>query len=167
MILTYLLAPTLLSWLATGILGGLGVERFVNGDVPVLDIVRNEEPVSAVPQILASLPIPAITIAVFIIIATIFLVTTLDSTTYTIATYMSKEDMSKTPPSSRLRIFVALVITVLALTLMNIGGLAPLEVLSGLMGIPIIVIQVLTVVAAKKMMDEDQAWLHNVRKEER
>lgn len=166
MILTYLFAPTLLSWFATGILGGLGVERFVNGDVPVLDIVRDGEPVSAVPQILASLPLPAITISVFILIAMIFLVTTLDSTTYTIATYMSTQDMSKHAPSKHLRIFVAMVITVLALTLMNIGGLAPLEVLSGLMGIPIIVIQVFTIVAAKKMMDEDKAWLHNVRKEE-
>lgn len=36
--------------------------------------------------------------------------------------------------------------------------------LSGLMGIPIIVIQILTVYAAKKMMDEDRAWVKNVRK---
>lgn len=165
MILTYLLAPTMLSWVATGILGGLGVERHTSGDVSVLNIVQEQEPVTAVPQILASMPIPEISISVFIIIATIFLVTTLDSTTYTIATYMSTQDMSRRSPSRHLRIFVAVVITVLALTLMNIGGLAPLEVLSGLMGIPIIAIQILTIIAAKKMMDEDKAWINNVRKE--
>jgi len=50
---------------------------------------------------------------------------------------------------------------------MRIGGLAPLEVLSGIMGIPIIIIQFLTIYAAKKMMDEDKAWIHNVRQRDR
>ncbi|TSB47335.1 BCCT family transporter [Alkalicoccobacillus porphyridii] len=164
MILTYLLAPTLLSWAATGLLGGLGVHRFITGEVDVLDLVQNQDPVAAVPHILATLPIPEISMVIFIIIAAIFMITTLDSTTYTIATYMSKEDMSKKAPSKYLRIFVSVVITVLALTLLSIGGLAPLEVLSGLMGIPIIVIQILTVFAAKKMIDQDQAFITNVRK---
>lgn len=77
---------------------------------------------------------------------------------------MSNQDMSKSTPYKSLRILVAVLITVLALTLMSVGGLSPLEVLSGLMGIPIIIIQILTVFAAKKMMDEDRAWVKNVRK---
>jgi len=113
---------------------------------------------------LSSLPLPTLTIILFTIIATIFLITTLDSTTYTVATYMSNQDMTKSAPYKSLRILVAVLITVLALTLMSVGGLSPLEVLSGLMGIPIIIIQVLTVYAAKKMMDEDRAWVKNVRK---
>lgn len=164
MILTYLLAPTLLSWAATGLLGGLGVERFISGELDILSIIQNQEPVAAVPHILATLPMEQITMTVFIVIASIFMVTTLDSTTYTIATYMSKNDMSKQTPSRNIRVFVSIVITVLALTLLSVGGLAPLEVLSGIMGIPIIAIQILTVIAAKKMIDEDHAWLTNVRK---
>ncbi|MEY8752723.1 BCCT family transporter [Alkalicoccobacillus gibsonii] len=164
MILTYLLAPTLLSWIATGVLGGLGVNRLLSGDVAVLDLIKDQEPVAAVPAILESLPFPWLTMIVFVIIAAIFMVTTLDSTTYTISAYMSKHDMSNQTPSKNLRVVVSIIITVLALTLMSIGGLAPLEVLSGLMGIPIIVIQILTVLAAKKMIDQDQAWISNVRK---
>jgi betaine/carnitine transporter, BCCT family len=163
MILTYLFAPTLISWVATGVLGGLSVERYLTREVPVLDIVQNQGSMVAIPEILASLPFPAIMISVFIIIATIFLTTTLDSTTYTIASYTSTKNMSKTEPPKSLRIIVAGVITLIALVLMNIGGLAPLEVLSGLMGIPIIFIQFLTIYAAKKMMDEDQAWKYNIR----
>jgi betaine/carnitine transporter, BCCT family len=163
MILTYLFAPTLISWVATGVLGGLSVERYLTGEVPVLDIVQNQGSMAAIPEILASLPFPAIMISVFIIVATIFLTTTLDSTTYTIASYTSTKNMSKTEPPKSLRIIVAGVITLIALVLMNIGGLAPLEVLSGLMGIPIIFIQFLTIYAAKKMMDEDQAWKYNIR----
>lgn len=102
----------------------------------------------------------------FIIIAMVFLTTTLDSTTFTIAAYTSRNDMSASEPSRFLRIFVAFVITALALILMQIGGLAPLEVVSGIMGIPIIFIQFLTIYAAKKMMDEDEAWKYNIRKKD-
>ncbi|WP_067727514.1 BCCT family transporter [Oceanobacillus damuensis] len=162
MILTYLLAPTLISWVGTGVLGGLGVHRYITGEIPVLDIVE-EDAMAAIPQILASLPLAGIALTVFVIIAIIFMTTTLDSTTYTIASYTGTENMSKAEPSRSLRIIVAAIITVLALLLMRIGGLAPLEVLSGLMGIPIIIIQFLTIYAAKKMMDEDKAWVNNVR----
>ncbi|MFC4022510.1 BCCT family transporter [Oceanobacillus longus] len=162
MILTYLLAPTLISWVATGVLGGLGVHRYLTGEVPVLEIVQ-ENAMAAIPEILSSLPFSTIAISIFVIIAIIFMTTTLDSTTYTIASYTGTKNMSKAEPSKSLRIIVAAIITILALTLMRIGGLAPLEVLSGLMGIPIIIIQFLTIYAAKKMMDEDQAWITNVR----
>lgn len=162
MILTYLLAPTLISWVATGVLGGLGVDRFLNGTVPVLDIVK-EDAMAAIPAILTTLPFSTIVLVIFIVVAMIFLTTTLDSTTYTIASYTGTKNMSEEEPSKILRIIVAAVITIISLILMRIGGLAPLEVLSGLMGLPIIVIQFLMLYAAKKMMDEDKAWITNVR----
>ncbi|PPA69054.1 BCCT family transporter [Jeotgalibacillus proteolyticus] len=167
MILTYLLAPTLISWIATGVLGGLGVHRYLTGEVPVLDLVLEDaaEGMSVIPEILATLPLGGFAIVVFIIIALIFLTTTLDSTTYTIAAYTSTNDMSEKEPPKVLRIIMAAIITVLALILMRVGGLAPLEVISGLMGLPIIFIQFLLIYAAKRMIDRDQAWRHNVRKE--
>ncbi|MYL42683.1 BCCT family transporter [Virgibacillus salexigens] len=163
MILTYLMAPTCISWIATGVLGGLGVHSYQSGEVPVLDIVSNQGAMTAIPAILTSLPLSNIILVLFIVIAMIFLTTTLDSTTYTIASYAGTENMSKAEPSKHLRIIVAAVIAVLSLILMRIGGLAPLEVVSGLMGIPIIAIQLLTIYAAKKMIDEDKAWQTNVR----
>jgi betaine/carnitine transporter, BCCT family len=164
MILTYLLAPTLLSWAATGVLGGLGVHRYITGEVDAVSIVENQGPMPAIPEILSTLPFPEMALAVFIIVAMIFLTTTLDSTTYTIAAYTSTKDMSKYEPSRKLRILAAVIITSMALVLMNIGGLEPLEVVSGLMGLPIIVIQFILIYAAIKMMNEDKAWINNVRK---
>ncbi|PYZ92440.1 choline transporter [Salipaludibacillus keqinensis] len=164
MILTYLFAPTLLAWIATGVLGGLSVHRQLTEAVPVFDIVQNNDQMALVPEILASLPLSTLAIIVFSIVAMVFLTTTLDSTTYTIAAYTSTKDMSKTEPSRVLRIVIAAIIAVVALALMRVGGLAPLEVVSGLMGLPIIVIQFLTIYAAKKMIDQDQAWVTNVRK---
>ncbi len=164
MIMTYLLAPTLISWIATAVLGGLGVHRYITGEVPVLDIAA-EDVMAAIPAILSSLPLGTIVMIGFVIIAMVFLVTTLDSTTYTIASYTSRENMAKYEPSKHLRLIVAAVITGLALLLMRIGGLPPLEVLSGIMGIPIIALQFILIYAAKKMMDNDRAWETNVREE--
>ncbi|GAB3043468.1 BCCT family transporter [Virgibacillus ainsalahensis] len=166
MILTYLLAPMLISWGATAVLGGLGVHRYLTGEVPVLEIIQNDA-MAAIPAILSSMPLAIIALVMFVTIAMIFMITTLDSTTYTIASYAGTKNMSKSEPSRNLRLIVAAIITVLALLLMRIGGLAPLEVLSGLMGIPIIVVQFLTIFAAKKMMDEDRAWVNNVRKKKK
>ncbi|WP_411843336.1 BCCT family transporter [Salinicoccus sp. HZC-1] len=164
MILTYLLAPTALAWVATGILGGIGVHSQLHGDLDILALAGENEAVEIIPDILQTLPLSGFVMVLFIIIAMIFLTTTLDSTTFTIAAYTSSEDMSEQDPSKYLRIFISLVIAALALILMQIGGLAPLEVISGIMGIPIIIIQFLTIYAAKKMMDEDEAWKYNIRK---
>lgn len=163
MILTYFLGPTLISWLATGVLGGLGVYTHLTSQVDVEGIIDVDN-IAVIPEILRTLPLSAIAIVSFVVIATIFLITTLDSTTYTIASYTGTRDMSKNEPPRILRLIVAGLIAAFSLTLMKVGGLAPLEVLSGILGLPIIVIQFLTLYAAKKMMDEDKAWLNNVRK---
>jgi len=163
MILTYLLAPTLISWVATGVLGGLGVHRYLMGDMSILQMVDNNARMAAIPEILSTLPFGEISIIIFMVVALVFLTTTLDSTTYTVAAYTSTRDMSKYEPPKLLRIIVAAVITGLALVLMRIGGLPPLEVISGLMGLPIIFLQFILIYAAKRMIDEDQAWKHNIR----
>lgn len=167
MIMTYLLAPTLLSWLATGVMGGLAVHRHLTGQVAVFDIMESEGEMSVIPVILDSLPFGSMALVIFMIVSLIFLTTTLDSTTYTISAYASTRDMSKNEPSRKLRIIVAMIIAAVALVMMRIGGLEPLEVVSGLMGLPIIVIQFLTIYAAIKMMNQDKAWIHNIRKEEK
>src|SRR5699024_7317432 len=106
MILTYLLAPTAISWIATGVLGGIGVNAQLNGDLDVLGMLGDNEDVQLIPDILQTLPLSGLVMVLFIIIAMIFLTTTLDSTTFTIATYTSRNDMSRMEPSKFLRIFV-------------------------------------------------------------
>jgi choline-glycine betaine transporter len=140
------------------------VHRQKNGELDVLALAQEQEAVQIIPDILQTLPMSGLVMVLYIIMAMIFLTTTLDSTTFTIAAYTSKEDMSEQDPSKFLRIFVAFVITGLALVLMQIGGLAPLEVVSGMMGLPIIILQFLTIYAVKKMIDEDEAWKYNIRK---
>src|SRR5699024_1820348 len=160
------LAPMLLAWGATGVLGGLGIERQLTGKINALSTVT-EDPMAVVPEILTSLPLASVVLVAFIILAIIFLTTTLDSTTFSIASYTGTDDMSGSEPSRKLRIMIAFVITFFALTLLAIGGLEPLEVVSGLMGIPVIIVQFITIYAAFKMMNEDKAWIYNIREEDK
>ena len=168
MILTYLLAPMTLAILATGILGGLSVQRYLTGAVDVPAIVAaagggGAGMVAAIPHVLATLPLGPITSIVFIFVAMTFLTTTMDSTTYSIAMYTSSSHVVDQDPPKSVRLITNAVIGGIALIMLNIGGLAPLETMSGLMGIPIIAIQLITIYAAKKMMDQDKAWINNVR----
>ena len=169
MILTYLFGPLILTTTATGILGGISIERQLSGAVDVTGIVTaagggGAGMVAAIPHVLASLPWGTFTLVVFVIMVMVFLTTTMDSTAYTIAMYASNEDMGKVEPSKSVRLITCFVIGAIAIVFLNIGGLAPLETMSGLMGIPIIGIQFITIWAAKKMMDEDKAWINNVRR---
>ena len=167
MILTYLLAPLPLVLGATGILGGLSIHRELNGIVDVTGIAAATGNVSAIPHVLGSLPLAPVVLVVFVFMVMIFLTTTMDSTSYTIAMYASTDDMAKNEPSKSIRLITSLIIAAIALIFMNIGGLAPLEVMSGLMGVPIIIIQFCSVIAAKKMMDQDKAYIFNVRPSKR
>ncbi|MFG0930683.1 MULTISPECIES: BCCT family transporter [Staphylococcus] len=165
MILTYLLGTTIVSWVTTGVLGGLGVNRFLTGEVPVTDIAKKDI-MAVIPQILTSLPLPLLVVIAFIFIGSVFLITTLDSTTYTLASYSSRKNMSQEDPPKSLRIILAIVLAIVTIVLMKIGGLEPLEVLSGVLGIPIIFVQFLTIYAAIKMMHKDKAWKYNIRNKE-
>ncbi|WP_258871438.1 BCCT family transporter, partial [Halobacillus trueperi] len=126
-------------------------------------LVKENDRMAAIPDILSTLPFGEVAIIIFMVVALIFLTTTLDSTTYTVAAYTSTRDMSKFEPPKLLRIIIAGIITGFALVLMRIGGLAPLEVISGLMGLPVIIIQFILIYAAKRMIDEDRAWSNNIR----
>jgi choline-glycine betaine transporter len=166
MLLTYMLAPFALSAVVTALLGGLSIDRYLKGMVPIFDIVKEGGIIPAIPAVLSTLPLPFIAMLIFLVLAVVFMVTTLDSTTYTIAAYVCNDPMGEKEPSQAVRLIIAFAVSAVALILLRIGGLAPLEVLSGLMGIPIIFVLFGTMYAGIKMMNEDKAWLHNVRKAE-
>lgn len=160
----YFIAPQAIVLIFTGVLGGLGVNSYVTGAVPVLELLQTQGIPQTVTQILTSLPFHLIFMIIYSILALIFLSTTMDSSTYTIASYLSKNDLSISEPSSALRLMWAALVSGLAILMMFLGGLSPLEVLNGVMGIPIMVIQFLTIWAVFKMMNEDRAYIYNIRR---
>lgn len=164
LLLAYLLAPLVLAWVATGILGGLGAGLQDNGSLDVFAIVAENGQMAAIAEIVASVPFGLIVALVFTMLTMTFFATTLDSTTFTVSAYTDDNDMHKYDPAAKIRLFWSVVISVFALVLMKVGGLVPLEVTSGLLGLPIIFVQLGSVWAAKKMIDQDRAWETHTRK---
>ena len=85
---------------------------------------------------------------------------------HTSATYGNKTNSAEDEPSKRIRLIWAIIMSAMALVMMKIGGLAPLSVLNGVIGIPVIIIQFLTLGATIKMMNQDKAWIYNIRKKD-
>lgn len=164
MLTIYYLAPQSIVLVFTGILGGLGVNRQMSGLVDVFTKLTESGPGQTIADIIQTLPVGLIIMVVYLVTSMIFLSTTMDSTTYTIASYVTLRDLSNDEPSRALRLTFACIIAVLAITMEIVGGLSPLDVVNGMIGIPIIILQALVIYTGFKMMNEDKAYIHNVRK---
>lgn len=165
MLLIYFLAPQAIVLVFTAILGGLGADAYLNGVVPVFDMLASEGVAETVTSILQNnLPFSSVMMLIYMVVAMIFLSTTMDSSTYTIASYVTLRDLSKSEPSRLMRLVWAALIASLAISMMIVGGLAPLDVLNGMMGVPIMILQGLLIRAGFKMMKDDKAYIYNVRK---
>lgn len=146
----------------TCILGGMAVYSHLNGAVDVFAALESGAG-PAIAEILSVQKLAPALMAVFFLLALTFCATTMDSTTYTLAAFASKADISKAAPSKSSRLFWAVLMSVSALTMMKVGGLGPLEVVSGVAGVPIMVITFLVIFAGIKMMKQDKAWITHVR----
>lgn len=164
MLTIYYLCPQIIVVIFTAVLGGLGVNTQLTGEVPVFDLLSTVGVGDTVAAILDTLPLAFIVIAVYLVTSMIFLSTTMDSTTYTIASYVTLRDLRNSEPSRALRLLFAAIIAILAISMQVVGGLAPLDVINGMLGIPIIIFQGLVIATGFKMMNEDKAFIYNVRK---
>ncbi len=146
----------------TCILGGMAVYSHIHGNIDVFASLENGAG-PAIADILSVQRFAPLIMAVFFLLAMTFCATTMDSTTYTMAAFASREDISKSAPSKSPRLFWALLMSISALAMMKVGGLGPLEVVSGVAGIPIIIITFLVIASGLKMMDHDKAYITHVR----
>lgn len=146
----------------TCILGGMAVYSHITGTVDVFAALESGAG-PAIAEILSVQTLAPVIMVVFFLLALTFCATTMDSTTYTLAAFASKTDIAKEAPSKSSRLFWAILMSVSALAMMKVGGLGPLEVVSGVAGVPIIVITFLVIFAGIRMMNQDKAWVTQVR----
>lgn len=159
----YFVFPQIIVLIFTAVLGGLGVNEWMTGAVPVFESLESAGVAETVASILEALPVAPLMMGIYTITAMIFLATTMDSSTYTISTYVCTKDLTKEEPSKILRLAWAVIIAVLAITMQNVGGLDPLDVLNGIFGIPIMILQIAVIVGGFRMWNRDKAYIYNVR----
>lgn len=142
--------------LAFAVFGNTSMYLELNGIVPVLDIVQNSGAPAAIVAIISAMPFGSnVLLAVFVVLAFIFLATTIDSAAYTLSFMSSQAVTEEQEPARWIRVFWALLIGTVAVTLMFGGGLGALQTFSVITGFPIMFICIIIAVSLFKWLRED------------
>jgi BCCT family betaine/carnitine transporter len=140
------------SWLFYMIIGNYSLFLELEGIVSITDIMRTQSGNAAIVTMLEQLPLAAVVIAVFSIIAIIFSATTYDSASYILASAATLHLAAGDDPARWHRVFWAFALGLLPITLMFIGGLKVMQVILLVVSAPILVVGVVMSVALVKSL---------------
>ena len=125
------------------ILGNYALFLELEEKLPVTKIVAEQGEPMAIVSVVASLPFGTVVLAVFCLASLVFLATTYDSASYTLASSTTASLTGEQEPARWLRLFWAIALGVLPIALMRIGGLEPLKTAALVASLPLLVIFVL------------------------
>ena len=168
LIVAEVLGGSLGCWLFFGILGNTGMYFDLNGIVPLSEILNTQDGAAAVVATVVGIGenaslfglslsfIAPLLLVVFIVLAFIFGATTLDSSAFTLASVATEEqEDANTEPARWHRLFWAIVLAVVSLSLMYLGGLKPLQTASIVVGLPLMVVLAMIVVSFFRWLEQD------------
>lgn len=157
MITGMLIWGSLGSWLFYMIIGNYGLFLELSGTVDFTGIMKSENGNAAIVAMLETLPLAALVIGVFSVIAIIFAATTYDSASYTLASSATLHLKAGDDPARWHRVFWAFALGVMpvALMLMN-GNLRPIQVILLVVSLPILLVGVVMSVALVKSLREQE-----------
>jgi len=130
-------------WLFYIIMGNYSLFLELNGIVDITGIMSSQSPTAAIVAMLETLPLAALAIAVFSIIAIIFAATTYDSASYTLASSATLHLKAGDDPARWHRVVWALALGVMPIALMLLDApLRPIQVILLVCSLPILVVGV-------------------------
>ncbi|GAB3048793.1 BCCT family transporter [Virgibacillus ainsalahensis] len=154
MILGTMVYGTLGCVLFFGIMGNFGLYLQLSGTFDVIHHMNEFGAPAAIIAILHQLPMANIIVAVFTILAIIFLSTTFDSASYILAA-VAQKNIKGGEPMRWHRLFWAFTLTLMPLVLMYIGGLETLQTASIVAGFPVMFIMLLLAWSFMKASNRD------------
>ena len=152
--------------LGMSVFGSLGVWAFyivfgnyalyleLSGEMPVVDMVQ-EDAAAAIAAVIAHLPFGKVALAIFVTVTTVFVATTYNSASYTLASAATKSLHAGEDPARWHRVFWAVVLGMLPVGLMFIGGLKVVQSAVLLAGLPIAIAGVFMVRSLLTWLKED------------
>lgn len=136
------------------ILGNYTMYLEINNIVPIIDILNEQGAPAAIMAMLGSLPFPKFITFIFTLTALIFLATTFDSSSYSLAAVTQKRVVKD--PERWNRLFWAFSLAILPVALMLVGGLKPLQTASILVALPLILVMIIMSISFVKMVKADR-----------
>lgn len=134
------------------VLGNYALDLQLSGE---LDIVRRLSELGgevAVIDIVMSLPLSSVILPVFGIICFVFMATTYDSASYTLAASASRRLAATQEPATTHRVFWAFALGALPIALIYLGGLEPVKTAAVVASLPLLVVYVLLAWSLLRML---------------
>jgi BCCT family betaine/carnitine transporter len=125
------------------ILGNYALHLELNNLLPVTEMVQDGKTAEAIVSIVASLPFGKIVLGLFCIIGIIFIATSFDSSSYTLASCATEELGMNEEPRRWQRLFWAFALVLLPIALMLVGGLDSLKTAALISALPLIIVYVI------------------------
>lgn len=147
------------------VFGNNALHMELNGIFPVVQTMNDVGAPAAIVGSITALPLSFVILVLFCILGFVYSATTVDSSAYTIAAVASKDLKPDQEPRPWNRIFWALALGGLALTLMKIGGLKALQTSSLIVALPLMIIIVISVFSLFRWLKEDKAEVTQVSSE--
>ncbi len=138
------------------ILGSYAVHLQQSGQIAVLDTLNDTGAATAVVDVIASLPLAFLVVPLFALICIIFAATSYDSASYTLASSTTRALPRDAHPARWNRVFWAVVLGLLPITLIQIGGLRPLQSAVVAVSVPLLVVVGMMTVGLWKSLHEDE-----------
>ncbi len=126
-----------------GILGNYALYLELNNILPITEMVGSGQTAEAIVLIISSLPSGKIILLLFCIVGIIFMATSFDSTSYTLAACSSNEVNINDEPSRWQRLFWAFALILLPIALMLVGGLDSLKTAALISAVPMVFVYIL------------------------
>ncbi|MDG1859899.1 MAG: BCCT family transporter, partial [Emcibacteraceae bacterium] len=123
-------------WAFYIVLGNFALNIELSGALPIADLVAADA-FNAISVIFLQLPLGSLALGLFVIVTLIYVATTYDSASYTLASAATKELHAGENPATWHRIFWAFALGILPVILMYIGGLKVVQSAVLLAGFPI------------------------------
>ena len=142
-------------WLFFFVLGNHSLGLQLSGDVDVIGVMNAESGTAAIVAGLDALPLAAVAIGLFCVVAIIFVATTYDSASYTLAATASTELGASQDPARWHRVFWAIAIAILPIGLMYAGGVREAQTATLVVSLPLTFTFWLTGIALLKSLRAD------------
>jgi BCCT family betaine/carnitine transporter len=137
------------------VFGNFGLALELAGEVNVTGLMAEQGGSRAIVAILDQLPLAGWVVATYAVIALVFSATTYDSASYILASVATRRLPAGEDPDRWHRVFWALALAVLPLTLMFIGGLTVIQSATLIVSLPLLAVGVLMSVSLVKQLRED------------
>lgn len=139
-----------------GIIGNYGLYLQVNNITDFVAVLNNQGATAAITSLIHSLPMGTLILAIFMIVGIMFLATTLDSASWTLAAATTKNLGETEEPPRGYRMFWSIMLALVPLAFMFAkADLNALQTLAILTAVPIAILCILSMISAIQYVKED------------